>query len=358
VIDSPALNLAASNLTASNLNQAQVYTDLSGLQNIKTLAKTDKNAALATIAKQFESMMMQMMMKSMREANSVFSEGDITSSSEEKFYQDMSDQQLTLSLSQGKGMGIATALMRQLQSRFDPAAVAKDPALAAKTKIDGLTKIDKSSAALQRGSAPALPAPTNTVAAAAIQEAMHALFGSNAQFGSSDAENLLNPSADSAPLDGTPENFVERLRPAAERVAQQLGVDSRVLLSQSALETGWGQKILQCADGSSSFNFFNIKADDNWTGATVTVPTIEYQDGVAVREYAKFRAYASPEESFADYAKLIAENPRYKNALDCADDPRAYVQALAKSGYATDPHYAQKVIAVLDGEHITPSSAR
>jgi peptidoglycan hydrolase FlgJ len=285
--------------------------------------------------------MMQMMMKSMREANSVFSDGDITSSSEEKFYQDMSDQQLTLSLSQGKGMGIAAALMRQLQSRFET------PAATGQSKITGLDKADRVFTAPTRSSTPALPTTENNTSAAAIQEAMHALFGS------SDAENLINPAADASPLDGTPENFVEKLRPAAERVARQLGVDSRVLLSQSALETGWGQKVLQCADGSSSFNFFNIKADDNWSGAVVTVPTIEYQDGVAVREYAKFRAYGSPEESFADYAKLIAENPRYQNAMQCADDPRAYVHALAKSGYATDPHYAQKVLAVLDSEHIT-----
>ena len=109
---------------------------------------------------------------------------------------------------------------------------------------------------------------------------------------------------------------------------------------------------------ASSFNFFNIKAGDNWSGAVVTVPTIEYQNGVAVRDVAKFRAYGSPEESFADYAKLVAENPRYQQAMQCADDPRAYIKALAQSGYATDPQYAQKVLAVLDSEHMANGGVR
>ncbi|MDB6061231.1 MAG: glucosaminidase [Verrucomicrobiaceae bacterium] len=329
----------------ASVDQAQVYNDLSGLQKITALGKTDKHAALENIAHQFESMMMQMMMKSMREANSVFSDGDITSSSEEKFYQDMFDNQLTLSLSKGKGMGIATAMIRQLQSRFDNSAA--KPAADADHNV---SDIEHSTAAIASASGTAGKFPS-----AAIQEAIYRLFNESK---SGQDDNANTEAVNATPLDGTPQNFVEKLRPAAERVAQQLGVDSKALLSQSALETGWGQKVLQCPDGSSSFNFFNIKADENWHGAVVTVPTIEYQNGVAVREYAKFRAYDSPEASFADYAKLIGENPRYKQAMDCADDPRAYIKALAQSGYATDPQYAQKVIAVLDSEHISGSSAR
>lgn len=323
-----------------NLNQAQSYTDLNSLQQITTLGKSDKSAALAKISHQFESMMMQMMMKSMREANSVFSDGDVTSSSEGKFYQDMFDNQLTLSLSQGKGMGIATAFMRQFQSRYD------DKASVAPANTN------QGNADIQRMAASVVSNPDTMPTNPAVQEAIYRLFGGTENsVAGSDAANAL-------PLDGTPQNFVEKLRPAAERIAGQLGVDSRVLLSQSALETGWGQKVLQCADGSSSFNFFNIKAGDNWSGAVVTVPTIEYQNGVAVRDVAKFRAYGSPEESFADYAKLVAENPRYQQAMQCADDPRAYIKALAQSGYATDPQYAQKVLAVLDSEHMANGGVR
>jgi peptidoglycan hydrolase FlgJ len=248
---------------------------------------------------------------------------------------------LSLSLSKGRGFGIAEALLRQLQGRVDGADATKTA-----TNADATPRAEHALDAVQRVQSlvqsVAATNADNPRLTAAIQDAMRTLFGTA-------NEDDAAPDK-SAALDGTPANFVESLRPMAQRIAAKLGIDSAVLLSQSALETGWGQKVIQCADGSSSFNFFNIKADANWTGAVVKVPTIEYQSGVAVREWASFRAYASPEESFADYARLIGENPRYQQALECGNDPRAYVKALAEAGYATDPRYAQKVLAVYDSE--------
>jgi flagellar protein FlgJ len=166
------------------------------------------------------------------------------------------------------------------------------------------------------------------------------------------ASNTSDAPVDASAIDGTPAGFVSTLRPVAERIAQQLGIDSRILLSQAALETGWGQKVLQRSGGASSFNFFNIKAGSDWHGATVTVPTIEYQNGIAVREVATFRAYRSPEESFSDYASLIADNPRYQQALARGGDATAYIRALAAAGYATDPRYADKVLAIFSSDQL------
>jgi len=329
-----------------NVNNAQIYTDLNGVQQLKAQGKSDKTAALKNIAHQFESMMVQMMMKSMRDANAVFSDGDMTAGSDQKFYQDMFDNQLALNLSQGRGFGIADAVLRQLQGRAGNTAATQNPA--EKTALQPLQRIAISSA---RTTNNALSSPFETSTSDnSAQEAIHQLFGDGVVL-----DGSVPVDAD-VTLDGSPQNFVEKLAPLAQRVGSNLGIDSRVLLSQSALETGWGQKVLQCADGSSSNNFFNIKADDNWTGAVVKVPVIEYQNGVAVREWANFRAYNSPEESFADYARLIANNPRYQQALQCADNPRAYVKALADAGYATDPRYAQKVLAVFDSEHVQGAS--
>lgn len=336
-----------------NVDTAQIYTDLNGVQQLKAQGKTDKAGALKNIAHQFEAMMVQMMMKSMREANAVFAEGDMTSSSDEKFYQDMFDNQLSLSLSKGRGFGIAEALMRQLQGRFADAPSAKGTdATTVNTAVParGSDSIMQQVKALVDTVSSAQAGNENPRMTAAIQDAMHALFAS-----ASDAD--ANPNGTSVALDGTPANFVESLRPLARKAASMLGVDTDVLLSQSALETGWGQKVLQCNDGSSSFNFFNIKAGDDWHGDVVKVPTIEYQNGVAVREWASFRVYVSPEESFADYARLISENPRYQRALECAENPRAYMSALANAGYATDPAYVQKVLAVLDSGHVQNTRA-
>ena len=78
------------------------------------------------------------------------------------------------------------------------------------------------------------------------------------------------------------------------------------------------------------------------------MPTLEYRQGVAVREQAAFRAYGSPDESLADYVEFIRGNPRYQPALARADQPEAYLRALQEAGYATDPKYADKILAILD----------
>lgn len=144
----------------------------------------------------------------------------------------------------------------------------------------------------------------------------------------------------------SPQEFIDRLRPVAEGTARELGVQTDVLLAQSALETGWGKHVSAGPQGSSN-NFFNIKAGADWTGPTVTVQTVEYRDGVAVRESARFRAYDSPEESFADYAALIAQSPRYAAAQSKSADPEQYLRELQRAGYATDPAYADKVLSIM-----------
>lgn len=350
------VSLGTKTLTGSSavsVDTAQIYTDLSGIQQLKAQGKTDQAGALKNIAQQFEAMMVQMMMKSMRDANAVFAEGDMTASSDEKFYQDMFDNQLSLSLSKGRGFGIAEALLRQLQNKL-PAPPGKGAAGEGNLEQDktaltpaltrGAREPDRSAATLMSGNT------DNPRLTAAIQDALYSLFGGQSESGGDKSATGRDKSI--AAVDGTPENFVAALRPLAQRIAGALGVDGDVLISQSALETGWGQKVIECADGTSSFNFFNIKADENWKGEVVKVPTIEYQNGIAVREWASFRAYNSPEESFADYARLIGENPRYQRALDCAENPRAYIKALAQSGYATDPAYADKVLAIYHGENL------
>lgn len=350
---------------ASQNSSAQVYTDLNGMQNLKALAHHDKNAALKEVAHQFESVMVQMMMKSMRQANAVFSEGNPLNSNEGQMYQDMFDNQLSISLTQGRGMGIAAALLRQIQGRYGNA----EPKSADATSVD--TSVNTSA------NTPAHTSPGIAGAAALAQAALDSrdrlralgsLDAGITQGGNGDDTYeqmlaLMSAPESSVPrfdasamlsstFDGSPEQFVSALMPVAETISAKLGVDSRVLLSQAALETGWGEKVIHHADGSSSFNFFNIKADSNWRGAVVTVPTVEYRDGVAVREQAAFRAYNSPQESFSDYAQLISNNPRYQHALASAADPRAYVQALQRAGYATDPHYAQKVLSVLASDSL------
>jgi len=340
--------------TPALTSSPQVYSDLGGLQNIKSLAHHDKNAALKEISHQFESVMVQMMMKSMRQANAVFSQDDPANSNEMQMYQDMFDNQLSVSLTQGRGMGIATAFMQQLQGRFGTPDAAKsvDPTQAIKSAA-------ASNSLLRPHASSMLNADSLNRAwggATASDNATNANDGTYEQLLALMSAPEAPTYADAASLDGTPQQFVDALMPVAEQVSGQLGVDSRVLLSQAALETGWGEKVIRDGAGKSSFNFFNIKADSSWQGPVVTVPTLEYRNGVAVRENAAFRAYSSPQESFADYAKLISTNPRYQDALANAGDPSAYVHALQRAGYATDPQYAQKVMSVFGSDSLQQSA--
>ena len=96
----------------------------------------------------------------------------------------------------------------------------------------------------------------------------------------------------------SPKDFIDAITPHAKKAAQSMGVDYRVLIAQSALETGWGKHVIRDPQGNQSFNLFNIKADQRWEGKSVSVPTIEYVDGIAQREKANFRRYASIDESF------------------------------------------------------------
>jgi flagellar protein FlgJ len=150
----------------------------------------------------------------------------------------------------------------------------------------------------------------------------------------------------------TPEDFVARLLPDAEAAAAALGIEPRLLLAQAALETGWGAAAPQRPDGETSHNVFGIKAGAAWRGARVAQWTIEHDGGVAERRREEFRAYASTAASFEDYVDLIANTPRYAAAHASDHDPEASARAVTAAGYATDPNYADKWLAIYRGERL------
>jgi peptidoglycan hydrolase FlgJ len=260
------------------------FADFQSLSALKNDAKTQAPAALKEAARQFESLFTQMLLKSMREANKGFGEDSLFGSDQADMYQDMFDDQMALQLSKGKGLGLADMLIRQLAG----------------------------GAGAGEASAPAPSAPT----------------------------------ANRQPLTASKDDFIQKLRPHAERAARELGVDPDALLAQAALETGWGRSVPCNAQGECSFNLFGIKAGSQWSGATVNVPTLEFESGIPVRKVERFRAYESPADSFRDYAALIGGSARYASARGVGDNVEAFASALQQGGYATDPNYAQKIAAV------------
>src|SRR3984885_1588370 len=155
----------------------------------------------------------------------------------------------------------------------------------------------------------------------------------------------------------TPAEFVHRMLPPIQRAAGALGVDPMGMLAQAALQTGWGQRMPRNADGSASHNMFGIKAGEEWAGARASADTMEVANGVATPRRTAFRAYGSVEESVNDFANLLKNSPRYRDVIAAGGDAGAYIAGMGKSGYATDPEYANKLNQILHSDTLQSALA-
>jgi flagellar protein FlgJ len=144
-----------------------------------------------------------------------------------------------------------------------------------------------------------------------------------------------------------PADFVAKVLPVLKAALAASSLNPLTVLAQGALETGWGAHVIHTTTGDSSHNLFNIKASGDWDGPSVEVSTLEFRGGQPIRQNDRFRAYESVESAVRDYVSLLQGDRRYRRALDVAQDPARFADELQKAGYATDPHYAAKIIRVL-----------
>lgn len=306
---------------------------------------------LQTAARELETQFAQMMLKTMRSTsmgNAMFGENST--------YRDMHDQQLAREMTRGRGLGLAPMIVQQLErsSGLAPAPVAPAsmmplaPAPAAMLPLvmpsgGGLAMALPSSGAgmLAPASSGVSMAPVNPLAlpVAPPPEPDYPAAVPSMDAAHCDADGALDCSS--------PEAFVKSIWPHAQRTAAELGVSPRALVAQAALETGWGRKLVGGGSGVDSHNLFGIKAT-GWKGARVSSGTHEYVNGVRRNETADFRAYDSAHDSFADYARLL-RGSRYAGALQAGTDESRFASALQRAGYATDPNYAAKISAIVNG---------
>ncbi len=311
------------------------FTDFAALTRLKAAARMDKRASTSTVARQFETLFTQMMLKSMRSASPG---SGILDSEQSKQYRDLADSQLAMSLSQrGNGLGIAKMLERQL--------LGHEP----KDATQHLNPLPQRPAAMQRlDAADATPAPRASLSddANTLRKGLHPVWNAAMTAVDSASNGAIGRVRNALPANAA--EFVQKMLPHAQAAAEKLGVSVRAVLAHAALETGWGRHMPRAANGASSNNLFGIKAGASWDGAKARVATTEYENGVAVRRVDNFRAYESPTAAFNDYADLIAGNPRYATALGHGDNVRGFASALQRSGYATDPSYAAKLAHIAD----------
>lgn len=289
--------------TLPNNLTASLAADSQSLERLKTQAKGNPDQALKAAAQQFETVFLNMMLKSMREATP---QDGMFDTEQTKMFTGMLDQQLAQNISSGPGVGLADVMVRQLsrtQSALSPLEQR------AQMQLNPLT--DNASLASVR-------APVKNAALLA-----------------------------SAYNGGTQQEFVSKMLPSALQASRSTGVPPQLMLGQAALESGWGKREIRMADGSPSFNVFGIKAGAGWNGKVAEVMTTEYSNGVAHKQVERFRAYDSYAEAFQDHANLISGSPRYAAVMQQGNNVQGLAQAMQQSGYATDPQYGDKLAKVM-----------
>jgi flagellar protein FlgJ len=289
--------------------------DAQGLGNLKRSARAGSAEATRGAAQQFEALFINQMMKSMRDATP--SEG-LNDNQQTRMFTSMLDQQLSQNMSK-RGMGLADVLVRQLSAQSDAKALAIGGAIGAAGTNGAASMLDIPMLPRQPGPLTRLEGAvqTNGVSASGRTQAPHVRA------------------------------FQEKLGAHAAEAEAVTGVPAKFMLGQAALETGWGKRMIRNADGSNANNLFGIKAGPGWKGKVATAVTTEYVNGHARQRVEKFRAYDTPADSFKDYARMLANNPRYEKVLNHAGDASAFAHGLQRAGYATDPQYGAKLTKII-----------
>ncbi len=269
--------------------------DARSLEALRGKAAADPKAAVRESARQFEALFMGELMKSLR---ATVRQGSEENGGNSGLGVEMLDSQLATQLA-GRPGGLTDAIARQLERQAGQMGLTPGPIPSTAT-------------------ANPVPAPLQA-----------------------------QPRVEQIPQKG-PAGFVQQHGDAARAAEAATGIPAQFMISQAALETGWGRKEIRHADGQPAHNLFGIKAGANWKGPVAEVTTTEYIDGRPQKVVARFRAYASYAESFADYARLMKDNPRYQGVIAAGGSASGFAHGLQKAGYATDPAYASKLTAVIN----------
>ena len=287
--------------------------------DLRTRLRQDPQGGAKATARQFEGMLMHVMLKSMRDASP---QGSLLDNEQSRFFTAIGDQQLAQNLAAQAPLGFANSIERQLQRQLAGNAAA--------------------SAGLPDAATP----PAARLATTRV--------GAERPVGRSSAGTPIGATAPAA--SASTRDFADQVRPYAVDAAALTGVPADFLVAHAALESGWGKHEIRNTDGTRTFNLFGIKAGRKWSGPTVEASTTEFVNGQAQTVRAKFRVYASYAEAFEDYGRLLSSNPRFAGVIGQQDGAQ-FARALQQAGYATDPLYAEKLTRVIGATAPRPTLA-
>lgn len=135
--------------------------------------------------------------------------------------------------------------------------------------------------------------------------------------------------------------YFETMAPFAQYYGRHTDIFPSLILAQSALESDFGRSQL----AAQYHNYFGIKEFREGRGKPF--PTLEVIDGQPLEIEDRFRVYDNVSQSVRDYTHMIRSMDRYQGVWQAAT-PEEAAQALVAGGYATDPDYAGKLIALID----------
>lgn len=151
----------------------------------------------------------------------------------------------------------------------------------------------------------------------------------------------------------TPKDFIAAISPAARASAAKTKIPASFTVAEAALESGWGASQLAL----QAHNLFGVKADTSWRGAVLTMNTREFINGHWIMEPAHWRSYADWQGAIDDHAAFLLTNPRYHLAFFGKRTGEDFARQVAAAGYATDPAYADKIIAVIRAHNLAALDA-
>lgn len=132
------------------------------------------------------------------------------------------------------------------------------------------------------------------------------------------------------------QTYIDTFSELAVEQQRAHGIPASITLAQGLLESRAGLSTL----ASKGNNHFGIKCHNEWKGDTLL------RNDDAVNEC--FRAYGCAAESFDDHSRFLLRR-RYAPLFDNdVTDYAAWAHGLKKCGYATDPNYATRLIAIIE----------
>jgi len=305
--------------------EAQIKQDFFANTNRLNKIKRESNSSESNleVAQEIESFFLQNLLKVMRESTKTI-RSNLFASNAAEHYESMQDQQLAFVLAKEGGIGLSEMIVSQLND----------------LKARELTDADELSDSYS------------------LKSKYYTLEEEVEEFDlSKKVQHNIQPMLKRTNLEALPDKehsmqnrFITNIWYKVKQVASKLNLDPKLLAAQAALETGWGKLILKDSSGRSSYNLFNIKTNKSWQKDSLDLPVTEYIESRPVLKNASFKMYKNYSESIEDYCNTITNNKRYEKALAVSSNPEAFMQELAKAGFATDIKYPEKVLQVYQSQ--------